>query len=140
MIDLDPENPVVRLCVAGVAAEQAGDGEAAAARYAEAWQASSGPAEASVAAHYLARVQLDPRARLAWNGRALELAVAAGNLAPFLPSLELNLGSAHEELGNRVEAARHYQAAAAALDALPNRPAAESLRGPILRALRRVRT
>jgi hypothetical protein len=137
MIGLDADNAVVRLCLAGIRAEEAGDGEAAAANYAHAWEASTGPAEACVAAHYLARVQLHAESRLRWNARALELAVAAGDLDAFMPSLELNLGSVHEELGQRIEAARHYRAAAAALDRLGSDPISDSLRAPIARALRR---
>jgi hypothetical protein len=137
MIGLDADNAVVRLCLAGIRAEQAGDGEAAAACYARAWEASTGPAEACVAAHYLARVQLHADSKLQWNARALELAGAAGDLDAFMPSLELNLGSAHEELGNHVEAARHYRAAASALDRLGADPTSDSLRAPIARALQR---
>lgn len=139
MIGLDPENAVVRLCQAGIRAEQAGDSDVAAARYGEAWEASSSPAEACVAAHYRARVQPDAGARLRWNARALELAAASGDLDSFLPSLELNLGSSLEELGDREGAARHYRAAAEALDRLETDPLAASLRGPISRALQRVR-
>lgn len=138
MIALDAENAVVRLCLAGIDAEGRGDGDGALARYAEAWEIAARPAERCVAAHYLARVQPDAAGRLRWNALALVLARTAGDLDAFLPSLELNLGSTHEELGDLGEARRHYLAAAEALAAREDDPATASLRGPISRALRRV--
>jgi tetratricopeptide (TPR) repeat protein len=138
MIGLDLENPVVRLCVAGVHAEQAGDGEGAAEVYREAWDARSNDLEASIAAHYMARVQADERARLEWNRTALERAEAAGEgTASFLPSLLLNLGHSLEALGELADAAGAYDRAWTALEGLE--PAiAHSLRAPIERARKRV--
>lgn len=138
MIPLDANNIVVRHCVAGIEAERNGEGDEATARYAEAWEAATGPAERCVAAHYLARVQPDAAGRLHWNALALDLARTDGELDAFIPSLELNLGSAHEELGEIAEASRHYLAASDALQELGDDPLAATLRGPVTRALRRV--
>lgn len=137
MIGLDPENPVVRLCVAGVQAEQTGEGERAAELYRGAWDARSNDLEASIAAHYMARVQADERARLAWNRTALERAEAAGETtASFLPSLLLNLGHSLEALGELVEAEAAYDRALTALES--TEPGlAESLRAPLDRARKR---
>lgn len=138
MSGIDPENGVVRLCVAGVQAEQAGDGERAAELYRQAWDAHGSDVEASMAAHYLARVQADEGARLAWNRIALERAEAAGEAAAsFLPSLLLNLGHSLEEIGELADASAAYERAQQALAGLE--PAlAESLRPPIERAQQRV--
>ncbi len=135
---LDPENAIVKLCVAGVQAEQAGDGERAAGLYRQAWEAQGCPLEASVAAHYLARVQPDEVARQQWNRAALEHALAAGgSAASFLPSLYLNVGHSHEVAGEILEAAAWYERAAAALETLDEGLAA-SLRGAVRRARQRV--
>jgi hypothetical protein len=136
---LDPENAVVKLCVAGVEAEQAGDGERAAELYRQAWDARTDDLEASIASHYLARVQADAAARQQWNRRALEHALAAGEAAEsFLPSLHLNVGHSHEELDELEEATASYERAAASLGGL-EAGLAESLSGPIDRARQRVR-
>jgi hypothetical protein len=138
VIPLDADNEVVRLCVAGVEAEQRGDGELATERYTAAWEASSNDLEACVAAHYLARVQAAADARLRWNELALERAVAAGSPDAFMASLELNVGAAHEAIGNLELAALHYDAASQALDRLQDDALATSLRGPVRRAVERI--
>ena len=138
MNGIDPENGVVRLCVAGVQAEQAGDGERAAELYRQAWDARDNDVEASMAAHYLARVQADEGARLAWNRTALERAEAAGAAtAAFLPSLLLNLGHSLEAIGELADASAAYDRARIALESVEP-GLAESLHEPIDRARRRV--
>jgi hypothetical protein len=135
---IDPNNAIVKLCLAGVQAEKAGDGVGAAELYREAWEARGDDLEASIAAHYLARVQTDERARLAWNRTALEHAEAEGEAAgSFLPSLLLNLGSSLEAIGQPVAAAAAYERARKILDSVE--PAlADSLRAPLERARKRV--
>ena len=138
MSAIDPENAVVKLCVAGVQAEQAGDGEGAAELYRQAWAAHSNDLEASMAAHYLARVQADEGARLTWNRMALERAEAAGDGAEsFLPSLLLNLGQSLEAKGELASAAAAYDRARTALAGVEP-GLAESLRGALERARLRV--
>ena len=115
-----------------------GDGERAAELYREAWDARGNDLEASIAAHYLARVQTAATEELRLNRAALQYALAAGEAAlPFLPSLHLNLGHSHESQGDRGLAKRHYADAADALDAV-DQPLADSLRPTIERARRRV--
>lgn len=140
MSAIDMESGVVKLCVAGVQAEQAGDGERAAELYRQAWDARSNDVDASMAAHYLARVQADEKTRLAWNRTALEHAEAAGEAtASFLPSLLLNLGHSLEAMGELAEAAEAYDRARSVLESVEPR-LAESLRAPIERARKRVAT
>lgn len=135
---IDPENPVVKLCVAGVQAEGSGDGGRAAALYRQAWDARTTALEASMAAHYLARIQAGAAERRHWNQLALEHALAAGEAAAaFLPSLHLNVGSSHEDAGELADAAASYDRAAASLEGLEPDLAA-SLEAPIDRARRRV--
>jgi tetratricopeptide (TPR) repeat protein len=139
MTAIDPENPVVKLCAAGIRAEEAGDGERAAALYREAWDARSDEFEASMAAHYLARVQPDAGERMRWNELALGFARAAGDAAAaFLPSLYLNIGHSHEEAGRPAEALAAYEMASSSLDDLEP-TLADSLRAIVTRALERVR-
>jgi hypothetical protein len=134
---LDPDNPVVRLCVAGIAAEGAGRGEEAAALYRTAWQLASDNLERSAAAHYLARADGTAVGRLRWNRAALEHALAAGDsAATFLPSLYLNLGHSLEEDGDLAAAQAAYRAAELALTRDPG--LAESLRPALVRAAERV--
>ena len=112
---MDPENPVIRLCVAGTQAEFQGRGDRARALYLQAWAAAADDYEACVAAHYVARFQDDPAERLRWNELALRHAEAAGDerVGDFYPSLYLNMGHSHELLGEQAEAEKYYALAAA---------------------------
>ena len=118
---MDPRNPVVQLCVQGMEQETRGDMVRAAELFNQAWTRSTTDFERCIAAHYVARHQLDPRLALHWNQLAFDLAhsIADQSVAGFLPSLSLNLGKSHEDLGNAEEAQRLYQSAKDAIGSLP---------------------
>jgi hypothetical protein len=121
---MDAENPVVKLCAAGMAAEGQGRREDAKALFEQAWNASAGDYEAAIAAHYLARHQPTPEATFEWNERSLRRAEAARDanddrVNGFFPSLHLNYAHSLEQLGRTADACSYYNLAAAGLDALP---------------------
>src|SRR6185437_10133832 len=103
---MDPNNPVVRLCAEGMELERAGRKDEAARVFAQAWEQSSDDFERCVSAHYVARGQSRPEENLRWNLVSLEHADAIldGRVDGFYPSLYLNIGWAHEDLGHRDEA------------------------------------
>jgi tetratricopeptide (TPR) repeat protein len=111
---LDPNNPVIKLCIEGSRAEFEGKPDAARALYQQAWEASTDDYEACIAAHYMARHQEDPQDRFYWNKEALERAgaVTDSRVDFFYPSLYLNMGKSYELLGNQPEAQRYYALAA----------------------------
>ena len=119
---MDPNNPIVQLCVEGMKAEGAGRHDEARALFTQAWEAHTDDWEACVAAHYLARHQPTPQDTLRWNQLALRRAEAVTDdrVDGFFPSLYLNLGHSHEQLGNVSEARRYYGLAAAQSVALPD--------------------
>lgn len=114
---LNPDNPVVRLCVAGTRAEFNGELDRAARLYRQAWVAAQDDLEACIAAHYVARFQRDPQEALRWNRRALEHAehLPEGSARSFYPSLYLSLGRSYDLLGQPEEARRWYALAENAL-------------------------
>lgn len=118
---MDPENPVVKLCAAGMAAEGEGRGADAKALFEQAWDSRRDDFEACIAAHYVARHQATPEATFEWNERALQHAQAAGDerVRGFFPSLYLNYAHSLEQLGRTREACSYYGLAAARLDDLP---------------------
>ena len=99
---MDPENPVVKLCVAGMHAEGRGDVADARRMFGEAWTIAGNDFEACIAAHYVARHQSTAEDMLWWNQEAFRLAEAVGDerVADFFPSLLLNLGHSHEAVGH----------------------------------------
>lgn len=119
---MDPENPVVKLCVAGMHAEGRGDVADARRMFGEAWTIAGNDFEACIAAHYVARHQSTAEDMLWWNQEAFRLAEAVGDerVADFFPSLLLNLGHSHEAVGHVAEAKRYYDLAAARAGHLPN--------------------
>lgn len=136
---IDPDNPVVRLCAEGIAAEGQGRHEEAAALYREAWAIHSDDYEACIAAHYLAREQETLQDALTWNQAALDhaLLVEEDRIAGFLPSLYLNLGWSHEVLEDRVLARECYVEGAAQVAGLPVGAYTDVVRDGIERGLAR---
>ena len=138
-MELDPTNPVVALCAAGMAI--GGNTTEAGEYLAQAWAARRDDFEAAVAAHYVARVQGTPPARLAWDARAVthaEAALAGGDarVHGLLASLYLNFGDGLLAAGRREEARDAAGRAEAALAALP----AEGYRAFVAGGVARLRT
>jgi tetratricopeptide (TPR) repeat protein len=118
---LDPDNPVVKLCAAGMQAEAIDRFDEARALFTQAWEMAKNDYEACVAAHFLARQQETPEDTLRWNQEALKRAEAVGDesVQSFYPSLYLNLGHSYEVLSDQAEARRYYELAAAKTTDLP---------------------
>ncbi|MGG7572638.1 hypothetical protein [Streptomyces sirii] len=111
---MDPELPVVRLCVEGMQAEAEGDGEAALGLFQRAWDIAADDYEACIAAHYLARHQTLPDETLRWNQECLTRADRVGDerVQGFYPSLYVNMGLAYRQLGQPELAHVYFRRAA----------------------------
>lgn len=118
---MDENNPVVRLCAQGMAAEGRGEPAEAGRLFTLAWEQATGDYERCIAAHYVARQQKTPQERLTWNQRCLDLADLVGDesVAHFYPSLHVNLGRDHEELGHKDAALAHFAEAVELAEGLP---------------------
>jgi len=116
---IDPSNPVVALCAAGMACE----GTPAEARrlFQEAWDARQDDYDAAIAAHYLARHQPTALLRLHWNSLAVAYCerVSDQRADELLPSLYLNLADSLLAVERRDEARLIAERAAAHLSTLP---------------------
>ena len=101
---IDPNNPVVLLCAAGM--ERDGEPEEARRLFQQAWDARRNDYDAAIAAHYLARHQPTPDETLLWNSLAVTHAerVGDGRTTELFPSLYLNLASSLTALGRLDEA------------------------------------
>ena len=137
---MDSSNPVIQLCAKGMECEGKGDFDNASQLFMEAWNQGSDDFERCIAAHYLARHQKNPMDRLVWNQRSLDHArrVRDDRVREFYPSLYLNMGKAHEDLGNRADAKRFYEMAAEVLSSLPEGRYGNVVREAVERALLRV--
>ena len=139
-VEVDPNNPVVKLCTRGMQAECEGRNDIARRLFEQAWAQRTDDYDASIAAHFLARHQDSPQDALHWNQMALDYAEAVGDerVRGFYPSLYLNLGCAHEQLGDREQAAGYYQLAAVRAEELPEDSYADMVRDAIARGQQRI--
>ena len=139
-MEVDPNNPVVQLCSEGIKAEMDGKHEDARNLYMQAWAIRRDDYDACMVSHYVARVQETPEDILHWNQESLNYANAVNDerVQTFYPSLYLNMGKSHEDLGDADKARKCYQLARAALNALPEGPYAETVRGGVENGLTRV--
>jgi len=138
---MDPDNQIVRLCVKGLECESSGQPAEALRLFMRAWIQSADDFERCIAAHYVARHQKDSADALMWNQRSLDHANAVRDdrVREFYPSLYLNMGKAHEDLGNRQGAKQFYEKAESLVDSIPEGRYGNVVREAIERALLRIR-
>lgn len=130
-MEIDPNNPVVKLCAEGIAAEMAGRVAKAAALYQQAWEARSDDYDACIVAHYMARVQSSAAEVLRWNQSALDHAGTVADperVKAFYPSLHLNLGKSYEDMGDAAESRKYYELAERGAATLPDGRLTEMVR------------
>ena len=137
--DVDADNPVVQLCADGTAAERRGDFAQAMELFERAWTGAVDDYDRCIAAHYLARHQDGPQPTLEWNERCLRLALNVNDerVRRFFPSLYLNIGRSHEQLGDRQAALASYLQAQSSQCVLGDDPYGTMLRDRITRAIQR---
>jgi hypothetical protein len=137
---IDPQNRVVRYCVEGMEREQEGRHEEALRLFMLAWDRSKDAFERTIAAHYVARHQTTPERTLHWNQESVTNADAVGDdrVLEFYPSLYLNMGKSHEDLGNLKDARRFYALAADLIGCLPESPLADLVRRGVMNGMQRI--
>jgi hypothetical protein len=119
--------------------EQEGRHEEALRLFMLAWDQSKNAFERSIAAHYVARHQTTPEQVLHWNQESLTNADAVGDdrVHGFYPSLYLNMGKSHEDLGNLKDARRFYALAADRMGCLPESPYGDLVRRGVANGMQR---
>lgn len=109
-MQLDLNNPVVKLCARGMELEATGEPGQAAGLFNNAWMIAQTNLEKMIAAHYVARHQETLAEKLEWDLLALEYAhhVNEPDTRGMLPSFYLNIGKCYEDMGNLDQAMVHY--------------------------------
>jgi tetratricopeptide (TPR) repeat protein len=121
-MDFDPNNRVIQLCVQGMQKEAEMEPSEAKMLFIRAWEEAENNLEKLIAAHYVARHQEFLEDKLKWDELALSLALQHDDqeIKEFLPSLYLNIGKCHEDLGNLELARENYNKAEYFIDSLPD--------------------
>ncbi|MGH8100343.1 MAG: NAD(+)--rifampin ADP-ribosyltransferase, partial [Chthoniobacterales bacterium] len=78
-MEFNPNGAVVKLCLSGMAREEAGQPEEAGKLFLQAWNEASNDFEKFLAAHFVARSKRDISERLKWIEAALRFASRADN-------------------------------------------------------------
>jgi rifampin ADP-ribosylating transferase len=112
-MEFSPSNPVVKLCLQGMAAEDRGELNEARKVFLQAWKDATNDFERFLAAYYLARRQEDVQDKLKWLATALEHASKLDDPAvkAAFPSLYSRIAGCYEELGDNVNAKKNYELA-----------------------------
>ena len=113
-MDFSANSAVVKLCLAGIGREEAGQAEEAGQLFLQAWNEASNDFEKFLAAHFVARSQTDISERLKWLQTALQFALSADNpgAASALPRLYVNIGRSYEQLHEPDKAKKNHELAA----------------------------
>src|SRR5688572_9815042 len=108
-MEFGPTNPVVKLCLQGLAREADGQPQPAVESFREAWEAAFDDHERFLAAYHLARMQNEAADRLQWFETALQLASRVDGCAvqSALPLLHAEIARCPEDLHQPEAAQRH---------------------------------
>lgn len=115
LMEFNPGNPIVQLCIQGMDAEEKGHADEAARLFYEAYNQATNDFEKFTAAHHVARVQKNTADKLQWLQTELGLALQLNNeavKASFTP-LYTAIAECYEELGDKENAEKNRELAAA---------------------------
>ena len=139
-MQIDPNNPIVKLCAQGMELEGQGKTEEASDLFLKAWNESTSDFEKFTAAHYVARHQTSVSDKLKWDQVALHFAEQIDDISvkAAFPSLLLNIGKAHEDLGDFLHAKKYYEKALGLSHALPANGYGDMIKAGIQNGIKRL--
>jgi rifampin ADP-ribosylating transferase len=112
-MEFNPNNPVVRLCLQGMAMEEKGKPEEASKRFLQAWNEATSDLEKFISAHYVARHQKNVSDQLKWLETALQFALKVNNdsVKSAFPALYSNIAKCYEDLNDPDKAKKNDELA-----------------------------
>ncbi len=139
-MSFDPNNPVIKLCAAGMDMEGKGNTEEARRLYVQAWNEAANDFEKFTAAHYVARQQASAPGKLTWDLTALTLALKINTdiIKESLPSLYLNVAKCYEDMNDLTNARENYQQALSFSVSLPDNGYGNMIKAGIMNGIKRV--
>lgn len=108
-MDFKADNPVVRLCLQGMAMEEKGQPEEAGKIFHQAWNEAAQGYEKFMSAFFIARQQTDCAETTKWLETAMGIATELmdDTVKSAMASLHASLSQCYEELGNPGLAEKH---------------------------------
>jgi rifampin ADP-ribosylating transferase len=112
-MEFNPNNPLVKRCLQGMALEEQGKPGEAAGIFLQAWNEASNDFEKFLAAYYVARHQKKVSDKLHWLETALHLALKINNhsVNAAFSSLYESIADCYDELNDAGNAKKHYDLA-----------------------------
>ncbi len=106
-----------------------------------AWNEASNDFEKFTSAHYVARHQENVSGKLAWDQIALDVALnlTDDSMKGVYPSLFLNVGKCHEDLGDFGEAHENYRQGLSFISFLPDDGYGKLIHNGLLNGIERVK-
>lgn len=105
-MEFSPFNPIVKLCIQGMALEESGNIEAATKVFLQGWKEATADFEKFLTAYYIARLQNSAADTLHWLDTTLQFALKINDdsVKSAFPSLYLSIAKCHEDLNNLIKA------------------------------------
>jgi tetratricopeptide (TPR) repeat protein len=115
LMDFNPNNHVVQLCMQGMDRQAKGNPEEASRLFLQAWSEAANDFERFIAAHFVARHQPNPADKLQWFQTALQFALKVNDerVAAAFPYLYANIADCQEDLGDHANAKANHDLAIA---------------------------
>nr|WP_294948974.1 NAD(+)--rifampin ADP-ribosyltransferase [uncultured Mucilaginibacter sp.] len=112
-MEFNPNNPVIQLCMQGMAQEEQGQPEEAGELFLRAWNETTNDFEKYLAAYYVARQQKNIANKLSWYKTALEFALKVNDdaVSGALATLYSLIAGCYESLGDLANAKKHQDLA-----------------------------
>lgn len=112
-MEFNPNNNVIKLCVLGMAMEEENKPNEASSLFLQAWNEATNDFEKFIAAHFVARHQINNPKKLKWLKTSLQFALKINDVTvkSAFPSLYLNIAKCYEELNDPDNAKKNYELA-----------------------------
>jgi hypothetical protein len=112
-MEFSPNNPIVKLCIQGMALEEKGNLEEASNIFLQAWNEATNDFEKFTAAYYVARHQKNIPDKLNWLETVLQFALKVNDdsVTAAFPVIYSNIAKCYEELGDNANAKKNNELA-----------------------------
>lgn len=122
-MEFSPANPIVKLCIQGMAMEDNGQPGEAKKLFLQAWDDATTDFEKFTAAYYVARHQNTTTDKLNWLETTLSLALQINDDSVYaaIPSLYKKIAECYDELNDAVNSKKNYDSANALKDKISDK-------------------